>query len=453
MRDTLYPYQVAGAEWLAQRKRAGLFDEMGLGKTPQAIYASTLIGAKSVLVLSPSVVAWNWSAEWRRWANRDAFVVDSSARAKDSHEHDVVCTTHGLFVRNATRAELLKREWDLVIVDEADEYRGRDTKRAEYLYGVGHFGDPTYPSLVSRARYVWALTGTPMPNHPAELWTFLAGMAPERIAAKGKGGRPVAYWTFAKRYCHVFKTNFGLKIKGAKNVPELRKRCRGLWLRRLAKDELDLPPLRMVGVTVHAALSPELRASARELDVTDTDDPDAVLRAMTAHENAGGELRRLTGEAKVDAAVELIATDFEKRGLRALVVMAWHRSVIRGIAEGLRDRLLSVATITGGCSARVKDDVTRRFQEGRIDVVVGQIKAAGSGVTLTRASELVFVELDYVPGHNAQALKRFHRIGQKESCRARVLRLHGTLDTVIQDTLRQKTLDISRVLDPETMET
>lgn len=439
---TLYPHQVDGAMWLAWRERAGLFDQQGLGKTLTALEASRYVKAESMLVICPSIAAWNWAAEIEEHSGRSAYVVDSSAKARKSRDHDVVCTTHGLMIRDAMRSEILRRKWDVIVLDESHEFCSPDTLRAQMFYGSGRRSEDDFPTIVERGRFVWCLTGTPAPSNRSQLWTFLDGMFPDLIEDRG-------YWAFAKRFCRVWKGRFGLQIEGSRNSEELRAIGKVAWLRRLKKDHLkSLPPMRFEAVRLRPKSLPrELKSYASKLGVKlDTKDNEAALRAIRAEES-GGKFRRLCGVTKIAPTIEWIEREFGG-GLECLIVFAWHKEVVEGVAAGLRAAGKRVGVVVGGMSAKKKHAVTEAFQAGELDVICANIQAGGTAATWTRASELVFVELDYVPGKNAQAADRIHRMSQKsKKVRARIISLAGTLDDAIQDTLRKRTRDLRDLLD------
>lgn len=445
----LYSHQISGAIWLAERERACLFDEQGLGKTPTAIYATKLVRAKTVLIVAPSIVAWNWAAEFWDWGKRHAFVIDSSSVAEDSSYADVVVVTHSLILKDIVRATLLARDWDCIIIDEMHEFRSPGAMRTAVLYG-----DPNYTrhrSLVSCGRYVWPLSGTPLPNGLiTELWTMFRALFPERILTE-KTKKPLGYWSFAKKFASVYKGHFGRRATRApKKRALIRDTFRGVWLRRLKKDHLELPEktwtmLRLRPKTFSAELNGVLRA-AESLRVDG--DPIATLKAIEGSKELGDRYRQICGLAKIESVVDWVLHRVQT-GLKCLIVMAWHKDIILGIASGLRQYGLRVDTVTGSSTARKKRDVTEAFQNGKIDFIVSNIKAGGQGVTWTRANEMLFVEMDYVPGNNAQAADRIHRVGQGETCTYRVVSIAGTIDDEILKTLRAKTAECHALLDEE----
>ncbi|NQY98995.1 MAG: SWF/SNF helicase family protein, partial [Henriciella sp.] len=115
---------------------------------------------------------------------------------------------------------------------------------------------------------------------------------------------------------------------------------------------------------------------------------------------------------------------------------AHHREVIARLAEGLAD--YNPVVVTGETSSEDRIEAVDAFQTGEASVYIGNITASGTAVTLTRASELLFIEASYVPGDNAQAADRIYRIGQTRPCRVRFLSLASSVDEIVVGVIRNK---------------
>ena len=480
-RPNFLPYQWDGALWLAEPKhaRAGLFDDPGLGKTATTLLAAQLVGASRVLVLAPSIVASNWCDEVRRfWPHAVPELADFGAYQLSRHTTGpvdptarprVVVTTHGLLLRKL-REQLFAQTWDAVILDESHFFRGPDAARSIAFYGARGSDGVVSGGLVERARRVWCLSGTPMPNHAAELWTFLT-LFPDRIRSQ-RGG--VLSWdSFARKMCRTRQTVYGLEIVGNRDAAAIRAAMAGTYLRRLKKDVLaSLPPVRFQTVRLIGDASGELRqvaeATTRALAAWDTreeqiaDDreakglppipalpakqaSDAALWSALESNTAASTFFRLCGLAKVRAASELLADELETGAIKKVVVFARHSEVIAQLSDNLRR--FGVVTVTGTTTSADRAQNVRQFQtDPAVRVFVGNIIAAGTGATLTAASELVFVEMSGVPGENRQAADRIHRLGQTEPVRVRFLALAGTADEKVTRRLRRKLQAIVEVL-------
>lgn len=425
----LYPHQREGVEWLARTRRGLLADDQGLGKTIQVIVAARQLGLARVLVVAPSAVACNWRAEFRKWwPGVTVRVLASSADTVDDAQ-GVVVVTHGRLFREPLLSAIRRERFDLVVVDEAHHFRTPDAKRTLALYS----GREAVARLAPRC---WILTGTPLPNgDPAETWPMLAGIAPERI--RDENGKLLTATAWRDRFGVLTPGAYGAKVTALKNLPELNRRLAGFMLRRLKSKVLTLPPIRWATVALDADVDLPERGDAVELaDIVEREDGEPF--ALWRHR---------CGLAKVPGAVELIANDLDG-GMECVVVFAHHRDVIAGLARGLEG--FAPATLTGDDNAERKGAIVAEFQAGKRRVLIVQLGAGGVGITLTRASDVVFVESSPVPGDMAQCADRLHRIGQKSSVLARILAVAGSVDEVFAEILERKAAMVSDVLRPHT---
>jgi len=420
----LFPYQREGAAFLARVKRGLLADEMGLGKSAQAITAAREVDAGMVLVVCPASLVQNWHREikrfWPALAERRTYGVVSY----DYMTRNVDGTDWFGTFKNPT-----------LILDEAHYLKNPKAKRTKAIFGPKCDGDG---GLVSRAAHVFCLTGTPTPNNPSELWPMLRAVMPDSI--KRDTGKPLAFWPFIEKFCVTQDTGFGIKIVRGKNLPELKERIAPFILRR-KKDEVlkDLPPIRFDTLALEGKFPKE--ANDESWAVAQLLEEQGVngLKAIAPHV---AQLRRLTGMAKVPAASDWIA-EFLDGSDAKLVVFAHHRDVIAGLAQALDGH--SFVTLTGDDSAEERQEAVDAFQSGDVRVFIGQIQAAGTGLTLTAASDALFVESSWTPSDNQQAAMRIHRIGQRNACLVRFAMLAGSIDEDIQRAVMRKAADISKL--------
>lgn len=428
----MFPWQVAGVEWLHGKSRALLSDSMGMGKSITAICAAKKAGCRRILVIAPTVVAYNWENELRRWAPEWTVEVCASSSQMRTVQFDclnVLIVTHTGTINGRIERELQRREFDLIVVDEAHCFRNESAQRTRALYGTG--------GLIHRAKRVWLLTGTPMPNHAGELWPMLRGLWPDRC--------PFNFEQFRDRFCEKrwdYHRN-DWKIIGNKRetLPELKAMLNGIVLRRLKKDHLkDLPAIRWETVVLPAGSAPkELVALDAGFEGYAVDE---VLAMLQRHAEFAA-WRRLCGLAKIEPATDLLAAELEGTAHKT-VVFAHHLDVLAGIENGLG---VPTVKITGDVSAQDRTRLVTLFQnDPKTRVALCQITAAGVGITMTAAEEVVFVEQSWVPADNAQAADRCHRIGQTKPVRARFLALAGTVDQLVAEALARKTAAINEVL-------
>mgnify|MGYP000703371081 CR=1 FL=1 len=448
------PFQQEGAEWLAGRNRALLCDEMGLGKTCQAILAADRQSLRDVLVVAPASVITGWTREFEAWSSvgRPSKLVRSPPDVEGS---GVRVVSYAKVIDPAVLNALRSRRWDLLIVDEADAIKNPQAARTRAVLGPRL---DEMAGLVGCARYAWGLTGTPMPNTADELWALLRAFGPEAL------GEPrMSYWSWRKRYCvEVPIGQNRTKIVGLRNGDELRTRMAPHVLRRRMDDVLPtLPPMRSEDWLLDAG------AAAEELAMLTAGDPDLdtlsrrLMGAMlvldesalatltgqllqTISPDSVSRLRRYTGLVKARVLAPLLAAEMAGSEEK-LVVMAWHTEALDTLQEGLAPFV--AVRISGDTPTAERQEAIDAFQsDPATRVFIGQILAAGAGITLTAGAEIVFAELSWSPRDNAQAARRIRRIGQNRPTRARYPSLSGTIDEAVIRTLRRKTADITEVI-------
>lgn len=426
----LFPYQIEGAKFLATTKRALLADDMGLGKSAQAIEAcnKVCVVGDHVEVICPASLVENWIREIERfrrglWTYK-VYSYDRATRVHDAGRE----TSH----------------FAVLILDEAHYLKSPKAKRTKAIFGEKCDG---VGGLVERAAHVFCLTGTPTPNNPSELWPMLRAVMPSSIEVPMKNGKrkPLAYWPFIAKFCVTQDTGFGIKIVRGRNLPFL-KTCISPYVMRRKKDEVlkDLPPIRfdtlpLTGADVfNAETKTQIEVVQKVLAANDV----AGLRAMAPHV---AQLRRVTGLAKAPAAAEWIDAQLDG-GIEKLVVFAHHRDVIKVLEDSLKEGQHGYVTLDGSKSSDERAAAVDRFQTNpHCRVFIGQIQAAGTGLTLTAASDVLFVESSWVPAENEQAAMRVHRIGQRNACLVRFAMLAGSIDEDIQKAVMRKTADITRL--------
>lgn len=427
----LYPYQQAGVQFLAGRKTALLADDPGLGKTLQAIRACDAARVLKVLVICPAGVCETWKREIGKYREGDwgAFVT-SYERATGAYYQ-----------------RLLAQDWDVLIVDECHYLKTPGAKRTTSIYGDFSESDEIMGALAlaSKADQVWLLSGTPMPNDPSELFTHLRALYPQAVLSE-RTGKPWSIHQFVIGYCRTKSTGFGERIVGSKNEAKLNAKLSGFMLRRRKSEVLkDLPPMTFGEVffegnvdgvpTEEAAL---VRAALAEHGIDG-------LRKIAANGSVS-TLRKLTALAKAAPAAQWIndwldSTPIEKK----IVVFAHHHAVIDVLFDKLHTRAVRVHGSIKQADRQTSID--RMQNDPKIRCFIGQITAAGTGITLTAASDLLFVESSWVPAEMEQAAQRIHRIGQTEPCLVRFGMIAGSIDEDIQRAISRKVASISKVVD------
>jgi SNF2 family DNA or RNA helicase len=449
---TYLPYQKAGIAYALAHPNTLIADEPGLGKTIQAIgviNASPEI--KSVLVICPASLKINWRNELRAWLTRSSFVEVIPAARKGA----AVLADEDVHVA-IVNYDILKKlpagaSWDLCILDESHYVKNPKAARSKLVAAVQ-----------KRCKRTIALTGTPILNKPVEIWPLLQMLAPEvwdPAGLKGQeivgAGQGAGFFRFAKRYCNAHKVHFGRvshwDFSGASNLPELQEWLRATCMvRRLKKDVLtELPAKRRQTITLPRASGDDDLIDQELIDLMGEDFTDLErVKKKVAFKDIS-RVRAELAVSKCAAAIAHIRDTLESSD--KIVVFAHHHAVIERLAAELAE--FNPAIITGETPSGARQEQVEKFQTlATCRLFIGSIGAAGVGLTLTAASHVVFVELDWTPANMSQAEDRCHRIGQRESVLVQVLVVDGSLDARMAElvSMKQEIADLG--LDTETMQ-
>jgi SWI/SNF-related matrix-associated actin-dependent regulator 1 of chromatin subfamily A len=387
-----YPFQLRGVRQLHRfGGRALLADEQGLGKTFQTyLYCSRHPEQKPVVVVCPASLKFVWEREARRHFGWRAEVLSGTKPPGVS----LALSTASLVVLNYDILWpwipwLKNLKPKLVVLDECQYISGRHTKRTK---GV--------EKLCEGVPHVLALSGTPLTNRPAELFPTLHLLRPDLFPS---------FYPYGHRYCGAKRNPFsgGMDYKGSSNLEELHKiLLENLMVRRRKVDVLK-----------------ELPSKTRCVVPLELPDYGEYNRAL---EDFLGWL----GERKCD---------------RKLVIFAVHKEVISKLRKHFGK---GCVVVDGSTSLKNRRAAVDAFQGSRgCRVFIGNIKAAGKGLTLTAASDVAFAELDWTPGAHLQAEDRAHRIGSKEAVFIHYLVAKGTIEEHLVELLQSKQGTLSAVLD------
>jgi SWI/SNF-related matrix-associated actin-dependent regulator of chromatin subfamily A-like protein 1 len=448
----LKPFQRAGVTYLLAQRRAFLADEQGLGKTIEALATLEADDAYPAVVVCPASLKLNWMRELSRWlphrtavtlsgmgptgttkssisSSIDPGSADGDAPGEDASQTtipaaDITIVNYDILAARAPGLAAMAPR--ALVLDESHYCKNAAAKRTQ---AVGRLA-----ASIPGDGLVLALTGTPVMNRPPELISQLRILG--RLADFGSGAQ------------------FGRRFKGADAHVRLhwhlRSRC---FVRRLKADVLpQLPPKTRTVVPVELDNEPEYRLAetdviawlrSRPLDLSELDAKvAAALRAeRLVRLNA---LKMLAARGKLHAALTWIH-DFCSSGER-LVVFARHREVQRAVIE----RFPHALHILGEDSHAARDASLSAFQaadDSENQLIVCSLEVAGQGLTLTQASNVAFLELDWTPAKHDQAEDRCHRIGQQDAVNAWYLLAAGTIDETMVTLLERKRAIIGAVTD------
>lgn len=332
-------------------------------------------------------------------------------------------------------------EFDLIVLDEAHLIKDDRTRRARTILG-GKYQKTEYRPL--QAKRWLALSGTPIVNKPAELWPLVKLLAPDGL---GKSRAD-----FLERYNPAF---------GQAKLDELHLRLRSqIMVRRLKADVLKQLPAKRRQIVLldvenaedvvaaeERALEAQRAAIARAREeIAGLPHAEQVMRLRQCRAIALSEIAKVrhdTALAKLPEAVEHIEEILGN--VDKLVVFAHHRDVQMGLKRAF-ERI--AVELHGGVEQAERQKAVDAFQQDRrVRVFVGSLRAAGLGITLTAASVVVFVELDWTPAQMMQAEDRLHRIGQVNPVLVQHLVIDGSIDSKMAKILIDKQAMMDAALD------
>lgn len=445
------PTQLSGAKFLAERDYALLADLPRVGKTGASIIAADYRMAETILVITTASGRGVWKAGFPAWSAFDRPLQVLTGGKKLDAKIPVAIVGWGGLTQPKMRVELLKRKWDLILPDEAHAAKNFDAKRTQALYGTLMEGVVLNKanSLAKATETMWPLTGTPLPNSPADAYPMLRALFPKRLTSAFGPTNVTAFSAFMKRYCKTRPMKVGhgyfakwidVFVEGI-NLDELNARIAGIFLQRTQQDvgilEPDYETMPLIAPT---ALPAEIRDAARAQAILDA----ARSGDRSALEMHMGPLRRLTGEIKAPLVVEAVKEELDT-ALDKVVLAYWHKDVGAALAAGLVK--YGVTGIDGSTPAKARSANEQRFlHDPKCRVFLAQIQAAGEAIDLSSASNLIFVEASFVPAQMLQMSLRVANFVQKRRPLVRVATLEGTIDDALQTVLMRKWTAIREVM-------
>lgn len=461
----LLPYQRGGVAYaLRADKRTIIGDEPGLGKTVQCLATAEIHNRWPIIVVVPTVVEKVWAREIRRFfPHRSVRVLRGETPTPlvgqyvERYDYYVI----GYPVLHCWQRAILRMHPQGVVFDEGHMLRNAKNLRtiaAKAIAGTCDEGQEPIEGAVPADGLALIATGTPILNKTAELI--------EQLAIIGKlhavGGRK----RMRARYVTMRDCETDEQRTERRRELNALMRATGCIVRRSKKRVLpELPPKRrsFVWVEPDARIAAEYRKAeddlleylaerARAIAAEIGEDPEsaAVMARMRASGAEAlvriGVLRQIAARAKMPAAREW-AQQFLSSG-QQLGVYAHHRAIVDELADVLDGR-----KIQGGMTPTARQDTIDGFQEGRYKVAVLSIAAAGVGITLTAASNALFLEYAWNPGTLTQAEDRHHRIGQHDSVNVYYLLAEGLdIDADMCDIVESKRSEVDNVTDGDDVE-
>ncbi len=413
-------YQIPATRFTLERPRSALWMAAGLGKTPCAAMAMNALTALTpvdydtlesegclpssewaFVYICPPFLTRNVENELEIWS--PSLGVDRVDEVKLFG--NVMMVPSSQLTKPEVVEEIkryIKGKRSGLYIDEAHQFKNEESERTRALYG--HEG----PGIVDLFDRVTLMTGDMMPNRPLELYPALSKLAPDTIDFMTRD-------QFGMKFCAGRFDGYGYDFSGGSNIEELARRIHGKFTYRLKKDALDLPPLREEVFVVAGDLPTDIREF--EHGILKVYSPEDLVKGKIESDFSYANMplptyQRFLGMKKVPYAVEYVK-DFIENTDESILIFARHRDVVQELYKSFHAEGYFPVVITGDIPAEKRFDLVKQFQKStKRRVMLGNLKAMGLGLNITKATRVLNVEPFWTPTDNNQGRDRAHRLGQ-----------------------------------------
>jgi SWI/SNF-related matrix-associated actin-dependent regulator 1 of chromatin subfamily A len=419
-------HQKEAIEKLAGSRRFILADDMGLGKTTSTIIAALETGAKKILIICPASLKINWEREIANYSDRSVFIAEGK---KFSTETDFVIINYDILknfydTKDKENSLLTQCKFDLVILDEAHMISNPQAQRTKIIN-----------SFVKNVHRAWLLTGTPMTSRPMNYYNLL-----QLIES------PVAqnWMAYAIRYCQGYQFKAGNRkvwnVTGASNLEELRDRTSKQILRRLKEDVLDLPDkiITPIYLRLKSKDYEEMMGEYYDWYENKTDESSS----LTVQFSKLMKVRKIIANEKIKHTIE-VAENIIEQG-KKVIIFTNFTDTLQILHQHFGKQSVY---LDGSCTKPQRQYAVDQFQDNeKIKVFIGNLKAAGVGLTLTSAEVVIMNDLSFVPAEHSQAEDRAYRYGQKNNVLVYYPLFDNSIEGAIYDILNRKKQIINTVM-------
>jgi SWI/SNF-related matrix-associated actin-dependent regulator 1 of chromatin subfamily A len=419
-------HQKEAIQNLLENKKFILADDMGLGKTTSTIIAALESSSKKVLIICPATLKINWKREIENYSNKSIYIAESK---NFSTEHDFVIINYDIIKnfhdpKKKDDSQVLAANFDLVVVDEAHYIKNGTAQRTKLINDI-----------VKQVDRLWLLTGTPMTSRPMDYFNLLSLV-----------DSPVSknWMAYAIRYCAGYQFKVGNRkvwnITGSSNLEELRERTSGTILRRLKENVLDLPEKIITPVYLKLKSKAYEDVMGEYYDWYDKNPEES--KSLTVQFSKLTKVRQIIADEKIQQTIELAENIIEQD--KKVIIFCNFTDSLNKIVEHFGK---TAVKLDGSMSQSQRQFSVDQFQENeKIKVFVGNIKAAGTGITLTAGEAAIFNDLSFLPSDHAQAEDRSYRYGQKNNVLVYYPVFENTVEAIIYDILNNKKQVIATVM-------
>ena len=419
-------HQKEAIQKLVENKKFILADDMGLGKTTSTIIAALESGSKKVLIICPATLKINWKREIENYSDKTIYIAEGKNFNTDADfvitNYDIIKNFHD--PKKKDDSQVLASKFDLVIVDEAHYIKNATAQRTKLINDI-----------VKNTERLWLLTGTPMTSRPIDYFNLLSII-----------DSPVAknWIAYAIRYCQGYQFNVGGRkvwnVTGASNLEELRDRTIGLTLRRLKENVLDLPDKIITPVYLRLKSKEYEEVMGEYYDWYDKNPEES--KSLTVQFSKLTKVRQIIADEKIAQTIELAENILEQD--KKVIIFCNFTDSLNKITEHFGK---AAVKLDGSMSKPERQYSVDQFQDNpKVKVFVGNIKAAGVGITLTAAEAVIMNDLSFLPSDHAQAEDRAYRYGQKNNVLVYYPIFENTIEGIIYDILNNKKQVIATVM-------
>lgn len=419
-------HQKVAIEKLVGTKKFILADSMGVGKSISASIAALETGVKKILIICPSSLKLNWEREFRHYTDKSIYIAEGK---HFSLEDDIVIVNYDILknfydLNDKENSLITKAGFELIIIDEAHFLQNPQANRTKIVN-----------SFAKNVKYLWLLTGTPMTSRPMNYFNLLS-LVESPVAAN--------WMAYAIRYCEGYQFSVGRKkiwnTSGASNLDELRERTSKQFLRRLKEDVLDLPEKIITPVYLDLKSKDYEELVGEYYDWYNTKKEES--KSLTIQFSKLMKVRQVIANEKIKHTIELAENIIAQE--KKVIIFTNFTNTLQQIHQHFGKKAVF---IDGSCSTVQRQYAVDQFQENdKVVVFVGNLKAAGAGITLTAAEACIMNDLSFVPSDHGQAEDRAYRYGQKNCVSIYYPLFHNTIEGAIYDILSNKKNVIDTVM-------
>lgn len=433
IKGELRPYQKVGVEFFLNGEgRAILSDQMGTGKSAQALTYTVMAQKKKTLVVCPASVKHSWKKEIEKWTDLIYVVVNSKSDPKIFKDKTVDIFVINYDIVRKFYKIILETEFDCIIIDEFTYIKNSSATRTKIVRQIAR-----------KINSVILLSGTPMLSRPSELFNGLNLIDPKTWKS---------FYDYTVKYCQGHRGPWGWDARGSSNIDDLQKRIGKYFLRR-TKEEI-LPELpKKVFINMPIELSGEIQKEYNMAmnqfgkflrEIKKKKSPE-IARSLQAEKLVKlGALRQITTRGKINAAEETIQEIID--GDEKVLVFSCYNEPLEVLHEKFKN---SSVILTGKTSEKERGQIIDKFQGNKdIKIFFGGTKSAGIGITLTAATNVLFIDYSWTPADHSQAIDRAHRIGStSDHITIYTLSAIGTIDEYMTKLLEKKQILFDKLID------